>query len=96
MSVSKEEILYIAKLANLKINDDEIEKYKNDINQILDYIKLLDEVDTTGVKPLSHPLEFNAKLREDVMIDSVSTEDALKNAPSHDGEYFKIPKVINQ
>ncbi|PJA98215.1 MAG: Asp-tRNA(Asn)/Glu-tRNA(Gln) amidotransferase GatCAB subunit C [Ignavibacteriales bacterium CG_4_9_14_3_um_filter_30_11] len=94
MSISKEQVKHIAKLARLKLNDEELESYTKELSSILDYIEKLNELDTANVEPLTHPIENNNVFREDELEDSVSREDALKNAPKEDGKYFKVPKVI--
>ncbi|VAX27538.1 Aspartyl-tRNA(Asn) amidotransferase subunit C @ Glutamyl-tRNA(Gln) amidotransferase subunit C [hydrothermal vent metagenome] len=94
MSVTKDEVKHIAKLAKLEFNDEEIVKYTEDLNKILEYVDKLNELDTENVEPLSHPIEGSNVFREDKLGKSVSTEDALKNAPESTEEYFKVPKVI--
>lgn len=94
MSVPKQEIIKIAKLAKLKLNDNEIEKFTSQFNQILDYMKKLNEINTDEVQPLSHPLEINNVMRDDELKDSIPRELALSNAPDKDDKFFKVPKVI--
>jgi aspartyl-tRNA(Asn)/glutamyl-tRNA(Gln) amidotransferase subunit C len=94
MSVTKNEVEHIAKLAKLKFNDDEIDEYTTQLNEILKYVDKLNELDTTNVKPLSHPVSGENVFREDVLKNSISTEDALKNTKNRTEVYFKVPKVI--
>lgn len=94
MSVTAEEVKYIAKLAKLKFNDTEIANFTNDLNKILEYVEKLNELDTENVAPLSHPIEGANVFRNDKQNKSVDTEDALKNAPNSSHQYFKVPKVI--
>ncbi len=94
MSVDKNEILKIASLAKLKFNDEEIEKFTSQFNEILNYMDKLNEIDTENVQPLSHPLDINNVMREDELFNSIETKDALLNAPDKDEQYFKVPKVI--
>jgi aspartyl-tRNA(Asn)/glutamyl-tRNA(Gln) amidotransferase subunit C len=64
------------------------------LNSVLTWMEELNEIDTADVKPLTHmSLEVNA-LREDKVIPNISREQGLKNAPKQDGEYFRVPKVI--
>ena len=95
MSLSKKDIEHIAKLAKLKFTDEELAKLEPQMNRILDYVEKLNELDTSDVEPLSHPVEGSNRFREDNPKTSVKREQALKNAPSTDEEYFKVPKVIN-
>lgn len=96
MSVSKEEIIKIAKLSKLKFNDEEIEKFTSQFNEILEYMAKLNELDTENVQPLSHPLEVTNVMRDDKLMPSIETKKALQNAPDSDEQYFKVPKVIKE
>jgi len=94
MSVSKEEVKYIANLAKLKLSEEEIQKFTQDLNSILEYMNLLNELDTSNVEPLFHPIEKETAFREDEIKPGLKRELALKNAPKTDGEFFLVPKVI--
>lgn len=96
MGVSKKDVEYIAKLAKLKLNESELDRYTSDMNEILEYIEKLNELDTEDVEPLSHPLGNKNVLREDVPVESIDRLKALKNAPKANEEFFKVPKVIKQ
>ncbi len=86
----------LAKLSHLSFDDAEREKIKSDLQQMITFIEKLNEVDTTGVEPLLHMSNNINILRDDVVEGSVSREEALKNAPDHDGVFFKVPKVIRK
>jgi aspartyl-tRNA(Asn)/glutamyl-tRNA(Gln) amidotransferase subunit C len=94
MSVTKDEVKYIASLSRLEFNDSELEDFTNEFNQILNYIDKLNELDTENIEPLSHPIERKNVFREDKLVESINRDDALKNAPDKTDEYFKVPKVI--
>lgn len=94
--VSRDEVLKIASLAKLNLTEEEVEKYTSQLNDILMYVDQLNELDTESVEPLSHVLELTNVTRSDVEKSSLSREDALKNAPESDGEYFIVPKVIDK
>ncbi len=94
MKVTKDLILHIANLAHLNLREDEIEKIEKDLNQILEYVNKLNEIDTTDVLPLSHPIEIINIFRDDIVGNSIPREEALKNAPDSTDEFFKVPKVI--
>ncbi len=96
MSVTLKDVQYIAALAKLKFNDSEIENYTEQLNRILGYVEKLNELNTDDIEPLLHPIENSNFFRDDKVEPSVSTEDALKNAPSKTEEFFRVPKVINQ
>ena len=94
MSVTKKEVKHIAYLAKLEIGEDEIERYTEELNQILSYTDKLNELDTSGVEPLSYPIEYINVFREDTIVPSFSTEKVLKNAPDRSDTHFRVPKVI--
>jgi aspartyl-tRNA(Asn)/glutamyl-tRNA(Gln) amidotransferase subunit C len=94
MAVTKKDVEKIAELARLKFTEEELENFTPQMNEILSYMDKLNELDTENVKPLSHPVEQTNVFREDELKPSISTEDALKNAPSKDEHHFKVPKVI--
>jgi len=96
VSVSKEEIEKIARLARLNLKEDEINEIGEQINQILDYVKKLEELDTDNIEPLSHALDLNNVFREDVIQASLPREKALENAPLKSDKFFRVPKVIKK
>ncbi|MDD3806563.1 MAG: Asp-tRNA(Asn)/Glu-tRNA(Gln) amidotransferase subunit GatC [Candidatus Marinimicrobia bacterium] len=94
MSISREEVLHIAKLARLSLTEEEVEMYTHQLGEILNYIQKLNELDVDNIEPMKHVLHIVNVLRDDKNLPSLSREDVLKNAPEHDGEYFKVPKVL--
>jgi aspartyl-tRNA(Asn)/glutamyl-tRNA(Gln) amidotransferase subunit C len=94
MSVTLKDVEHIAELARLEFDAKEKEKLTHELNDILKYIGKLNELDTSKVEPLSHVIELNNVFREDVVIPSIPTEEALKNAPEKTETFFKVPKVI--
>lgn len=94
MSVSKEDVLYVANLAKLQLNEDEVSMYQKDLNKILDYMEQLNAIDTSEVAPLNHVMGETAVLRKDVAKAPLSHDAALSNAPDADSDYFRVPKVI--
>ena len=96
MKVDDELINNLAKLARLEFNKEDKEEIKQDLEKMISFIDKLNELDTTGVEPLLHMSTSVNVLREDDVNGSISTEDALKNAPHHDEHFFKVPKVIRK
>ncbi len=84
----------MAELSKLQLSDEEVADFAENLSKIVDYMKILDEVDTTGVEPLIHINEPESRFRKDVAGEPMSHEDALKNAPDADTDYFRVPKVI--
>lgn len=96
MEVNDELIDKLAHLARLNFKDEEKEKIKSDLQQMIHFIEKLDEVDTTGIEPLLFMTDEVNVLREDEVKGSISREAALKNAPFKDEKFFKVPKVIRK
>ncbi len=96
MSITRKDVEYIAQLARLRFKDEELENFTHQLNEILNYVEKLNELDTTNVEPLNHPVENVNVFRSDELKPSVQTEAALKNAPDRTDDFFKVPKVINQ
>ena len=94
MPVTRAEVLKVATLAKLRISEEEIEDFTRQFNQILEYFNKLNELDTTNVEPTSHVLDLKNVFREDQVQPSFPREEMLKNAPAHDKEFFRVPKVI--
>jgi aspartyl-tRNA(Asn)/glutamyl-tRNA(Gln) amidotransferase subunit C len=84
----------LSTLAKLQFNGKERIQIKEDMERMLDLFNKLEEIDTAGVEPLIHMTEETGRTREDEVKGMVSQADALKNAPSKDTYYFKVPKVI--
>jgi aspartyl-tRNA(Asn)/glutamyl-tRNA(Gln) amidotransferase subunit C len=96
MKVKKEDTAYIADLAKLNISGAELDKMTTDLNEILGYVEKLNEIDTTNVEPLSHPIGMTNVFRDDKLQASVDHADAIANAPVKDDAFFRAPKVISQ
>ncbi|MGA1846185.1 Asp-tRNA(Asn)/Glu-tRNA(Gln) amidotransferase subunit GatC [Deferribacter abyssi] len=92
--ISTKDVKHIAKLARLKFEENELERFTTELNKILDYIHKLNELNTEGVEPTSHVLDIINVFREDDVRDSLSNEEALQNAPDKDYGHFKVPRVI--
>ena len=80
----------------LKFDDAEREEIKSDLEKMIGFVDKLKELDTTGVEPLLHMSANTNMLREDVTGNMLSRQEALKNAPLHDEQFFKVPKVIKK
>lgn len=96
MIVNDELVDKLAHLSRLHVNDHEKEGLKADLQKMISFIEKLNELDTTGVEPLLFMTDEVNVLREDVVIPSITREEALLNAPVKDAEFFKVPKVIKK
>lgn len=96
MEVNDAMVDKLANLARLSFNDAEKQEIKTDLQRMIAFVEKLDELDLDGVEPLLHMSGEMNVLREDEIKGSVSREQALKNAPQHDDQFFKVPKVIKK
>ena len=96
MKVNDELVNKITHLAKLQFNESEKESIKTDLQRMIEFVEKLNELDTTGVKPLLHMSDNVNILREDEVKGSIDRKEGLKNAPVHDDEFFKVPKVIKK
>ncbi len=95
MSLSINDVRHIASLARLHFTDDEEHRLAEQMNGILDYMAKLNELDTADVPPMSHVLDLFNVVRDDVVMERITTEEALANAPDADGAYFRVPRIID-
>jgi aspartyl-tRNA synthetase len=93
--ISKEEVRHVAKLARLKLDDDEIELYQKDLNAILEYVETIGELDTRGIEPMTHVMSGENVWRADKPVDADNSEMLLINAPERENNYFRVPKIVN-
>ena len=93
--ISDETIEYVGILAKLELDDEEKERAKKDMGEMLDYIDKLNELDTEGVEPMSHVFPVNNVFREDVVTNGDGSADTLANAPVKKDGGFKVPKTIS-
>ena len=94
MSVNKEQVRHIAKLARIAMSDDELERLVPELNNILGWVEQLGEVDTDGVEPLTAVIDLKLRLREDAVTDGNCRDEVLANAPDAQHGFFAVPKVI--
>ncbi len=100
MKISRADVERVAELAYLDLSDAELEMYRAQIDEILEYIGKLNELDTTGVEPMAQVLaddqSADATLREDVVVPCNVASGILKQAPDPEPPYFRVPKVIER
>ena len=93
--ISYETIEYVGILAKLELSDEEKEQAKKDMANMLDYIDTLNELDTSGVEPMSHVFPVNNVFREDVVTNGDDREEILANAPEAKEGAFVVPKTFD-
>lgn len=96
MKLDEKMVDKIAELSKLEFKDEEKATIINDMNKMLDFVDQLQELNTDNVEPLIHMSEEFNVLREDENVKTINQDEALKNAPSKDSTYFKIPKVLDK
>ena len=94
--ITTDDVEYVAGLAQLILDDDTKERLVQEIGNILSYMDKLNELDTDDVEPMLHVLDLHNVYREDVVGESLPRDVALSNAPSDDGEFFLVPRILDQ
>jgi aspartyl-tRNA(Asn)/glutamyl-tRNA(Gln) amidotransferase subunit C len=94
MAIGKDEVRHIAKLANLEFSEEEIGRFLQQFNSILEHVARLNALDTSAIEPTLHVGGGSHTLRDDALVPSIPREEALANAPESDRELFTVPKVI--
>ena len=94
MKITKDEVIHVANLARLDIDEASIEKFAGQIGTILEYVEVLNRVDTEGVTPTSHAISLTNAFREDEEKNNFDRDKALANAPQIEDGNFVVPKVI--
>jgi aspartyl-tRNA(Asn)/glutamyl-tRNA(Gln) amidotransferase subunit C len=96
MTIDKDTVEKVAHLARLELNETEKQEMIKDMSKILDFMAKLNELDTSGIEPLVYMTDDANVLREDVVKQQITHEEALLNAPKHDENYFLVAKVIEK
>lgn len=94
MSLSRDEVAKVARLARLQLSEAELESFTGQLGRIVDYVAILDELNVEGVEPMVHAVELSNVLRPDEVTPSLPRTAALENAPKTDGKYFLVPAII--
>ncbi|ORU91906.1 MAG: asparaginyl/glutamyl-tRNA amidotransferase subunit C [Cycloclasticus sp. symbiont of Bathymodiolus heckerae] len=95
MSIQSEDVLKIAHLARLGIEEGQVESYASDLSNIMKLVEQMNEVDTSGIEPMAHPLDQSQRLRADVVSETNQREELQKNAPEIEDGLFLVPRVID-
>jgi aspartyl-tRNA(Asn)/glutamyl-tRNA(Gln) amidotransferase subunit C len=92
--LTRDEVAKVALLGRLKLSAEELDRMTDQLARILEYVEILNEVDTENVEPMAHAIELHDVFREDVPVPSLTREDALSNAPKTDGRCFLVPQIL--
>jgi aspartyl-tRNA(Asn)/glutamyl-tRNA(Gln) amidotransferase subunit C len=91
MAISRDEVVHVARLARLALSEDELERFAEQLNAILEAVGKVGELDLSGVEPTAHPLELSNVWAEDEPRPPLSVEEALANAPDREDDAFRVP-----
>lgn len=94
MAITREEVLHVARLARLALPGAEVDRLRDQLSALLDYMKQLDRLDARDVVPTSHAVEMGTPFREDEVRPFGGREAILSNAPDRAGDFFRVPRII--
>ncbi len=94
MKLSREEVLHIARLARVDLTEEEIDRLREQLSDILENFEILQQVDTTDVSPTAHTVALQSVMREDEVAPSLPPDDILSNAPRREGDCFRVRAVL--
>ena len=94
MSVDEATVQRVARLARIKVQDEDLPRLAGELNVILDFVEQLNEVDVSGVQPLTSVVAMKMKMRDDVVTDGNIAKDVTQNAPASEDDFFMVPKVV--
>ncbi|MBL8780295.1 MAG: Asp-tRNA(Asn)/Glu-tRNA(Gln) amidotransferase subunit GatC [Alphaproteobacteria bacterium] len=94
MSVDKNTVKRVARLARIALPEERLEPMAGELNRILAWVEQLNEVDTSSVEPMTSVIKMSLKMREDVVTDGNAATDVVLNAPLGEDNYFAVPKVV--
>ena len=96
--ISRDDVAHLARLARLDLSEDELQEYASQIGDIVEHVAAVGEVDTSDVQPLSHPTQNVdgdvSVMREDVVVPSLTAEQALDQAPQQSQQRFQVPQIL--
>ena len=95
-TITEQQVRHVAKLSRLKLGDDQIQQFTRQLGDVLEYVRKLNELDTSGVAPTAHAVALRNVFREDRAEPGMGVEAVLGNAPDHDGRFFRVPKVLDE
>jgi len=93
--IDESQVRKVARLSRLQLTDAEVGEFADQLSAIIGYVEKMNELDTENVEPLAHCLPISNVFRQDRVERSLGTEKALANAPQRDGEFFKVPKILD-
>lgn len=95
MQITNELVSYVANLSRIRLDENEINEMQSQMSEIVNYMDILNQLDTENIEPLSHIFNITNVMRDDEVRDSYEREEILKNAPAHTEEAFIVPKTVD-
>lgn len=96
MALSREQVQHIARLARVGLTEEDVDRFTEQLSEILDYFERLRQVDTEGVPPTAHTLDLHNVMREDEPEPAYDKEEMLANAPLREGDYFRVRAILDE
>ena len=96
MKLSREEVLHIASLAKVRVTEEDVEKLREQLSNILEHFEVLQKLDTTSIAPTAQPNALQNVIMSDDVRPSLKQEEVLANAPQREGEFFKVKIVLEE
>jgi aspartyl-tRNA(Asn)/glutamyl-tRNA(Gln) amidotransferase subunit C len=96
VKIDEKQVRQVAKLSRLALTDEQIHAFSTQLSAILGYVEKLNELDTSKVEPLAHCLPVHNVFRDDRVKESLGSEKVLANAPQTDGQFFLVPKILDE
>jgi aspartyl-tRNA(Asn)/glutamyl-tRNA(Gln) amidotransferase subunit C len=94
LKLTNKEVNHISRLSRLALTEEEAGLYAPQLSKIIDYVELLNSLDTSAIEPTSHVMPINNVMSEDQPRKSLDRKDVLRNAPDSDGKFYRVPKII--
>jgi len=94
MKLSREEVLHIARLARLGLDEAEVDRFREQLSELLESFAVLQRVDTTGITPTAHCIALDSVVRSDEVAASLPPDQILANAPQKEGDFFRVRPVL--
>lgn len=92
--LTEQQVRHVAKLSRLKLNDQQVHYFSEQLSHVLQYVSKLNELDVEDVEPMAHPTDMTNRFRDDEPTPGLAVDAALKNAPDTDPPFFKVPKIL--
>jgi aspartyl-tRNA(Asn)/glutamyl-tRNA(Gln) amidotransferase subunit C len=94
VAISREQVEHVARLARLGLDEDEKDRFQGQLSQILETMRVIDRLDTSTIPPTAQVIPLQTVLRDDTPRPSLPVEDVLRNAPRREGDFLKVPPVL--